>query len=77
MKSYFRGVDKVAQDQWLNALEDNKELLHDTPYMASRYRILERIASQIGGISIETIDKTIAMIEENLGRNQPIFNGIP
>ena len=27
-------------------------------------------------ISTETIDKTIAIIEENIGRCQPIFNGI-
>ena len=67
----------MAQDQWLNALEGHKELLLDAPYMVSRYRILEEMASQIGGISDETIDKTIAIIEDNLGRNQPIFNGIP
>lgn len=77
MKNYYRGVDNIAQNQWLKALEEHREILLDSPYMAERCRILEEIASHIEGISTETIDKTIAIIEDNIGRCQPIFNGIP
>ena len=51
VKNYFRGVDRIAQNQWLKALEEHIELLLDSPYMSDRYRLLEEIASHIEGIS--------------------------
>ena len=66
----FRGIHADALNQWLISLSENKDRILSETYMASRYSILEEIARGINGIGRETIDSTIAMIEDCIGKDR-------
>ena len=56
----MRGVHKEPFNQWL-IMYDAKM---STPYMADRRAILENMAQQIKGIGKVTVDKWLAIVEQ-------------
>lgn len=60
----MRGVHKEPFNQWLIMYDANRNKLMSTPYMADRLAILESMAQQIKGIGKVTVDKWLAIVEQ-------------
>ena len=71
MTSYLRGIHAEARSQWLETLSKNKTRIINKQTMAERRSIVEDLAGTISGIGQVTIDNTVAMIEEYIGRGMP------
>lgn len=61
---HMRGVHSEPFNQWLIMYDANWNRLMSTPYMADRRAILENMAKHIKGIGDITVDKWLAIVEQ-------------